>query len=45
MSLADGGIVRLSEIHWTSHVITFDSDFRVYRRNGRNVIPVIMPPN
>lgn len=43
MSLADGCMVRLSEIHWASKIITFDSDFKVYRRNGRNVIPTIMP--
>src|SRR4030095_3586498 len=43
MSLADACLVRLSEIHTTSEVFTLDSDFRVYRRHGNKVIPVLMP--
>lgn len=42
--LADLCIVRLSELHPRHQVITVDGDFRVYRRNGREVIPVVMPP-
>jgi predicted nucleic acid-binding protein len=43
MSLADACLVRLSEIHATSRVFTLDSDFRIYRRYGNKVIPVLMP--
>jgi predicted nucleic acid-binding protein len=41
--LADLCIVRLSEMHPEHTVITVDSDFRVYRRNRREVIAVLMP--
>ena len=43
MSLADACLVRLSELHRVSTVFTLDSDFRVYRRHGNKVIPVLMP--
>ena len=41
MSLADACLVRLSEIHSQSHVFTLDSDFNLYRKNGRQVIPTM----
>lgn len=40
MSLADACLVRMSELN-NSHVFTFDSDFRIYRRLGRQRIPLI----
>jgi uncharacterized protein len=43
MSLADACLVRLSEIHGSGEVFTLDSDFRIYRRHGNRVIPVLMP--
>lgn len=43
MSLADACLVRLAELHPQSPVLTLDSDFLVYRKNGRHVIPVLMP--
>jgi len=43
MSLADSCLVRMSEIYPESNVFTLDRDFRVYRRNGRQMIPTIMP--
>ena len=43
MSLADACLVRLSELHPTLPVVTLDSDFTIYRRFGRQRIPVIMP--
>jgi predicted nucleic acid-binding protein len=43
MSLADACLVRLSEIYPQSHIFTLDCDFRVYRRNGRQMIPLIAP--
>jgi uncharacterized protein len=41
MSLADACLVRMTELHPTSAVLTLDADFRVYRRNGRHVVPLI----
>ena len=43
MSLADGCIVRLAERHARGVVFTVDSDFMVYRKNGRQVIPTLAP--
>src|ERR1041385_643022 len=41
MSLADACLVRMSELEPNSVVLTLDGDFRVYRRNRRQVVPVI----
>jgi len=43
MSLADACMVRLAEIYDEASVITLDRDFAVYRKNGRQVIPLISP--
>jgi len=44
--LADLCLIRMSELHPKHSVITVDeADFRVYRRNKREVIPIICPPN
>lgn len=45
MDFADACMVRLSELHESSTLWTIDSDFQIYRRNGRTVIPVLMPRN
>ena len=45
MSLADACLVRMSEMLPQSHVFTLDSDFHVYRKNTRHVIPTITPRN
>jgi predicted nucleic acid-binding protein len=42
--LADLCLIRMSELNPKLSVITVDGDFRVYRRNRRESIPVIMPP-
>lgn len=42
--LADLCLIRMSEINPQLPVITVDGDFRIYRRNQREMIPVIMPP-
>jgi predicted nucleic acid-binding protein len=43
--LADLCLVRMSELHPRHSVITVDrADFRVYRRNKREAIPLICPP-
>ena len=41
MSLADASLVRMSELFSEPSVFTLDSDFRVYRRHGRQVIPLV----
>lgn len=44
MDLADACIVRMTELDPKSRVITVDrADFAIYRRNGRDQIPVIVP--
>ena len=43
MSLADACLVRLSELHTSGEVFTLDSDFRIYRRHGNRVIPLLIP--
>jgi len=43
MSLADACLVRMSELHAAGVVLTLDSDFMIYRKHGRQVIPVIVP--
>jgi predicted nucleic acid-binding protein len=43
MSLADACLVRMTELDAESLIVTLDCDFRVYRRNRRQVIPTIMP--
>ena len=42
MSLADACLVRLSGLHPDGEVFTLDSDFRVYRRHGNKVIPLLI---
>ena len=43
--LADLCLIRMSELYPTLPVLTVDeTDFRVYRRNKREVIPLICPP-
>lgn len=44
--LADLCLIRMSEINPGLPVITIDkTDFRIYRRNKRDVIPIICPPS
>ena len=43
MSLADACLVRMSEIYENSTVFTTDSDFLIYRKNGNQIIPTILP--
>lgn len=43
MSLADACLVRMSEERPNAKILTLDSDFRVYRKLGRQVIPLISP--
>jgi predicted nucleic acid-binding protein len=43
MSVADACLVRLSELTDRSVIFTTDEDFRIYRRHGRGLIPLIAP--
>jgi predicted nucleic acid-binding protein len=43
MSLADACLVRMTETVADPVVATTDSDFRVYRRHGRQAIPAVSP--
>ncbi|MER2567092.1 MAG: PIN domain-containing protein [Myxococcaceae bacterium] len=43
MSFADACVTRVSELIPDCLVATTDSDFLIYRRNGRAVIPTLMP--
>ena len=43
MSLADACLIRMSELHPDARIFTLDSDFDLYRKNRRRIIPTIMP--
>ena len=43
MDLADACLVRMTEIEARSLVVTTDADFKFYRRNGREVVPHVLP--
>jgi predicted nucleic acid-binding protein len=43
MSLADACLVRMAEIYPNSLVLTLDRDFRIYRKNKNEIIPLVMP--
>jgi predicted nucleic acid-binding protein len=43
MDLADGCLVRMAELINDVRVFTVDRDFQVYRRHGRQVIPLLAP--
>ena len=43
MDFADACLVRMSELHARSHVMTTDAHFRIYRRNRRQIIPLLAP--
>ena len=42
-SLANVCLVRMSELNSNRVVMTFDRDFLLYRRNGRQKIPLLAP--
>ncbi len=43
MSFADACLVRMAAKNSAASVFSTDSDFRIYRKNGRQVIPLLMP--
>lgn len=42
-SLADACLVRMTEVLAEPILLTTDSDFRVYRRHGRQAVPAVLP--
>jgi predicted nucleic acid-binding protein len=46
MDLADATLVRLSELLGDCQILTIDyKDFSIYRRHGRQVVPLLTPPH
>ncbi len=43
MDYADACVVRMAELHRKPQVWTMDADFRIYRRNSRQTIPLLSP--
>lgn len=43
MSLADACLVRMTETLADPVILTTDTDFRIYRRHSRQVVPCAMP--
>ena len=43
MSLADACLVRMTETVASAVLLTTDTDFRIYRRHGRQVVPCVLP--
>src|SRR5262245_12855968 len=43
MSLAEACLVRMTEIVADPILLTTDSDFRIYRRHGRQMVPCMTP--
>jgi uncharacterized protein len=43
VSLADAALIRLAEMNDSPLLLTTDSDFHIYRRHGRQTIPLVSP--
>ena len=43
VSLADACLVRMAELYDEAAMITVDRDFSVYRKHGRQAIPLVSP--
>lgn len=43
MSLADACLVRIVERTQNATMLTLDSDFHIYKQNGRRIIPLLIP--
>ena len=43
MSLADACLVRMTETLTNPLLLTTDTDFRIYRRHSRHVVPCVTP--
>jgi uncharacterized protein len=44
IGLADACLVRMAELNEGAVLFTTDSDFRIYRKSGRRMIPLVIPP-
>ena len=43
MDFADACLVRMSEIYPTSKIFTIDNDFRIYRKQDKKVVSLLIP--
>ena len=43
INFADACLVRMSEIYPTSKIFTIDSDFRIYRKQDKKVVSLLIP--
>lgn len=43
VSLADAELVRMAELYPHRLIFTLDSDFHIYRKNRKDLIPLIIP--
>jgi hypothetical protein len=43
MSFADACLVRMAELSDEAIILTTDTDFQIYRKKGRLVIPLLIP--
>jgi predicted nucleic acid-binding protein len=43
MSFADACLVRMTETLNDPMLLTTDTDFRIYRRHGRQIVPCVLP--
>ena len=43
MAFADACLVRMAELRPEACIWTLDEDFRFYRRNGRQTLPLVAP--
>ena len=43
MSVADASLVRMAEQFNRSGMLTLNTDFKIYRKHGRRIIPLILP--
>jgi len=43
MSYADACLLRMAECQSGSQILTLDSDFRIYRKNGHEPVALIIP--
>jgi uncharacterized protein len=44
MAFADACLVRMAELRPEACIWTLDADFRVYRKNRRQTLPLVTPP-
>lgn len=43
MAFADACLIRMTEVLPNPTILTSDTDFRIYRRHGRQAVPCVMP--